>query len=84
MENINIKICCNNMISAIKSKIIIINDCEFCLGGTEYQLKNPTEKFNTAIVKLYFCPWCGENLNVITVDIKQKIKEKENALGNDR
>jgi len=77
MENINLKVCCRNLMEAVKAKILIINDGVFCLGNTEYLLKKPTKDYDTAVVKIFFCPWCGKNLSIFTVEIKQKIKDKE-------
>ena len=82
MKHINVKLCCNNLLQAVKMKTVNIYDGEFCLGETKYQLKEPTKEYDTAIIKIFFCPWCGQNLSKITAEIKQQMKlEESNALG---
>jgi hypothetical protein len=77
--HLHIKLCCNNLIAAIKTQDIIINEGEFCLGRSRYALKEPAEDFDCAIVKIFWCPWCGKMLDEIVAQIKQQISEAERA-----
>jgi hypothetical protein len=72
-EKVKIKVCCNNMVAAIKTDDIIINGCEFCLGNSKYKLKEPTKEYSVVIVKIEFCPWCGMRLSKISDEMKQKM-----------
>ena len=69
----DINICCNNMICAIRSKDIIINDGACCLGKSEYKLKESTKGVNKAIIIIYYCPWCSKYLKSTSEEIKGKI-----------
>ncbi len=86
--NVDIKVCCNNMLQAVKIDIVSIDRAQFCMTNMQYKLKEPTKDHDTAIIKMDFCPWCGANLQKITDEINKKLEEKfknneekTNALG---
>lgn len=82
MKNINIKICCRDMIQAINTKIIVVHDTQFCLGNTEFKLKEPTKEHDKVIVLLHFCPWCGFILKKTTDMIKEGMAQADKEGGN--
>ena len=75
--DIHVQVCCKDLVSAIKQGIVIINEGCFCLGRTEFKLKEKVEGVDTAIVLLCFCPWCGKLLKKLTDEINQKVKEAD-------
>lgn len=76
IKNVKIKVCCNNMIGALEHKIIMINGVDFCLGNTKAELKKETE-FDSVVIKVEYCPWCGIHLKTVSDIIKEQIEAKK-------
>ena len=75
--DIHVQVCCKDLVASIKQGIVIINEGEFCLGKTQFKLKEPEKGTDTVIVKLIFCPWCGKLFKKLTDEINQKVKEAD-------